>query len=58
MDSALTYLVMTISGAATIDDTAFGLTGVIASPPAPVQVAETLCTGRVLVRTGKVSRCG
>ena len=45
MDSALTYLVATISGAATIDDAAFGMTEGVTNPPVSVQVSETLCVG-------------
>src|ERR1017187_8718970 len=36
MDSALTYLVATISGAPTIDTAAFGMTETNANPPVPV----------------------
>ena len=45
MDSALTYLVATISGAPTIDEAVFGLTDNIVSPPVSIQVSETLCVG-------------
>lgn len=52
MDSALTYLVATISGAPTIDTAAFGMTEAIANPPVSVQVSETLCIG-VAIGPGK-----
>jgi len=45
MDSALTYLVATISGAATIDTASFGMTEVTTTPPVALQVTETLCVG-------------
>jgi hypothetical protein len=45
MDSALTYLVQTISGAPTIDQAAFGITDTIGRPAVTVQFAETLCIG-------------
>jgi len=48
MDSALTYLVATISGAPTITGADFGMTEVITSPPVSVQVSETLCIGVAL----------
>jgi hypothetical protein len=48
MDSALTYLVATISGAATIDEADFGMTLAISSPPVAVQVGETLCIGAAI----------
>jgi hypothetical protein len=48
MDSALTYLVQTISGLPTIDEADFGMTEVTTSPQVSVQVSETLCIGVTL----------
>jgi hypothetical protein len=48
MDSALTYLVTTVSGAPSIDEAAFGMTEVITNPPVSVQVTETLCIGMAI----------
>ena len=45
MDSALTYLVQTISGAPTIDQAVFGITDNIVSQPVSIQFSETLCVG-------------
>jgi hypothetical protein len=45
MDSALTYLVATISGASSIDTASFGMTEVTTTPPVALQVSETLCVG-------------
>lgn len=48
MDSALTYLVMTISGAPTIDEAVFGITDTIISQPVSIQFSEALCLGVAL----------
>ena len=48
MDSALTYLVQTISGLPTIDSAWFGTTEDISHSPVNVQVSETLCVGAAL----------
>lgn len=45
MDSALTYLVQTISGLPTIGEADFGMTEVTTTPPVSVLVSETLCVG-------------
>ena len=45
MDSALTYLVQTVSGAPTIDQAVFGITDNIVSQPVSIQFSETLCVG-------------
>jgi hypothetical protein len=45
MDSALTYLVQTISGAPTINEAAFGITDSIIRGAVSIQFAETLCIG-------------
>ena len=48
MDSALTYLVMTVSGAPTIDEAVFGMTDTVSSQPVSIQISETLCVGIAL----------
>ena len=45
MDSALTYLVRTVSGAPTIDEAVFGITDSISREPVSIQFSETLCIG-------------
>jgi hypothetical protein len=52
MDSALTYLVTTVSGAPTIDQAVFGITDNIVSQPVSIQFSETLCVG-VAIGPGK-----
>lgn len=48
MDSALTYLVRTVSGAPTIDSAVFGMTDTITNQPVSIQISETLCIGIAL----------
>jgi len=48
MDSALTYLVATISGAATINEADFGMTEIVTTPTVASQISETLCIGVAL----------
>jgi len=53
MDSVISYVVMTASGAPTIDEAVLGMTATVNSLPLSIQYSEFFCLGEVVTGVGQ-----